>query len=546
MAVLYPSCVVKLALNFDEQGQGAGTLYDETDKGAGVPSTPGQSGMSRSVEFDPVTIEGRLRNLRKSATGPNSANFSIIPMAAEVECNSVRCGDKVKIDFDFMRCPVDARTVRSCLVEVYLGCVSPTNFSKGMGGWRAVKPGQSLASLVMHNDPAAKWLRFLGYADTWESKFGKTGSVVTIEARDLTSLYIDTEITSDELRSVRLGLPISNVLNQIVSLRRATLGTPIAVASGYDLTVKKLETLPRDQRGADGRQQNTSGTTEQIKMWDAIVDLCGQSALVPYIDRGQLIVRPPNTLFDATGKTVRQFVYGRNCEDLSFKHRLGAQQSVVCEYRCQLPAEKKEILARWPVERVVSKVKSGGRVSEEKIITRIVYGIADVKTLQAMARQDYEMQGRQEVEGSFVTYDVGSYVRTASGNVEPKPDQNADPDILTMRTGDPIEINFAKKSEARGGVSAVVGSLLSLMSRGASAVEQYLKDIGFDVNVARIFAKNIELANKTLPRFYVRNIRYNFTHEGITTTVDFMNAIQHRQEKQERQQKLDDFAGGIA
>ncbi|MFA6168602.1 MAG: hypothetical protein WC700_18395, partial [Gemmatimonadaceae bacterium] len=331
MPVLYPSCVVKLALNFDEQGQSAGTLYDETAKGDGVPSQPGQSDPSRSVTFDPVTIEGRLQNLRKSATGPNSANFSVIPMTAEVECNSVRTGDKVTISFDFMRCPVDARTVRSCLVEVYLGTVSTSNFSRGMQGWKAVTAGRSLPSLVMHDDPAAKWLRFLGYADTWKSKFGKNGNIVTVQARDLTSLYIDTDITSDELRSVRLGAPVSQVLQQIVSLRRATLGTPIVVATGYDLTVKKLETLPRDQRGASGQQQNTSGQAEQIKMWDAIVDLCGQSALVPYIDRGQLIVRPPNTLFESEGKTVRQFVYGRNCTELEYEHRLGAQQSVAIE-----------------------------------------------------------------------------------------------------------------------------------------------------------------------------------------------------------------------
>lgn len=536
MPVYYPSCIVKMALTFDEVGQKPDTIAEETSIGDGSKNKVVNK--KKTMDFDENGVAstlytqssaGETKNadlfdfiLKGSPYGSRSVGLTVQPMDAQIECQGVRDGDRATVKLDFRKMPIDARSVRSCLLAIYLGTVKGSDYASGMGGW--FKSKDPPRSLVQHTDPKAKFLRFLGYVDDFETDYGDKTGTITIKARDLTAVYIDMMLDQAEVDSIRLDRPIGDVVQDIVCLRKSTSRTPIRVL-GKNPEVESKGSTSRVLMGAKGNK-STAGSAVQpsqesnIRMWDLIVSLCAKAAVIPTVNVGEIVIQPPSSLFSDTG-APRKFVFGQNVKTMTFSRKLGMVTAPTIEYRCNVVGQKAPISARWPVKKQATKIKAGGRESEEMVQIRLIHESVSQEMLLQMAKADYEMAGRQELQGKIETMDLSSF--------ESNPD---DADLITMRTGSKIEVMFRNKNDSE--MSMVVGTVSRLFHQGIAQVAQYLAGLGYPDAVAIIMARSFDAAKSHSTFFYVRNINYRFdSRKGITVSFDFVNAIEHRIKKAE-------------
>jgi hypothetical protein len=302
--------------------------------------------------------------------------------------------------------------------------------------------------------------------------------------------------------------------------------------------------------------------------------------LVPTIERDQLILMEPRTLYTDTptlldspgtpafprpgghreqiGDTayrVRRMVYGVNINGLTFKRKLGrikAPAVRVTSYNPDARVAKDRLLSathppnadlrrlsaagQIPTSKTTqaTKVSATGQKASIEVHNVVVQGVIDQAQLARIAEQIYEAMGRQELGVTITTDELASY------SDHPLFDRNKEPDLLDLKAGDPVQILVTPTDRKSGDVFSLaeLGLLVQKarrLAQGTGARPEYTDAVAYLVAQgwkkadAKQLVKVLGAAN--LPQeFRVNTVSVVFDAEGggYALTIDLRDYMRVR------------------
>lgn len=550
----YPSCVVNIQVTFERK------LWLREDIG--------------NNQFRTTSL----------VTSQNNGTFILNRVPKKMTCNMKGHTQAAtwSLIFDYRELPIDPRTIHASTVEIYLGTVSAEQFADGMK--REWRPGVR-RSILQTRTPDGKAITeqqlLVGPVDEWKIDYGKDGAEVRLEGRDLRGLLLDSPMVSARdafdyghgfprrtpdrkrtsiLNRLNTKQNIVDLVQQILSEhdRLRELEQEIEVIAykdewpnGVILSPGAGSHIPRHRRGANGQGSNAGGGHEQMNFWDAITRYCWLVGAIPrFIGRKLEIRYAPNlyTMVEganrgrvpfANGESrrngfedewfVRRLVYGRDVDTMGIARKYaGHNKPKIVRVIALNPSHRgrgrQQLLeAVWP-PRNAKEAKAeglrGGRkelrdyLSEEnaEILNIPVQGVTNMAQLVSIAQSYYEQIGRQEMTAEVSLDKVTSF----GGN-------NADPDVLRIRVGDPIEllVDATKFSAHSPIVSTLNRTATMTFAEAVAEVRQFLPD----ENLARaIVASARGNIMGVLRYFRVGEVNYDFTQQdGVTIKADLQN-----------------------
>ena len=538
--VYYPSLVINLALRLDEGPTSASpkTIRELADAGTAPPA---------STEEPDVLIKDTTDNL--------SHILGIVPYAASVELPSYRQAGTFSITLAFRDLPLDPRVIRALGVDVHLGTVDAGRFGDGM---TQVPVGKRPSIL----DAIDENLLVSGTADTIDVEHGRRGSLVHIEGRDLRGIMLDASLDSRSLAQVDLSKPIDQVVAQILNLVPQGAAIPVDVKAsewpGGSVPSPGVQgDLTRVNTGCQGDRQvpTAKGNANTLKFWDIITQYCFLVGGIPHFVGKRLRIRPARSLFDAQLQeetfdtnvptpfangarrrvsqplvstdqefAFRRIVYGNDIDTLRFERKLGGTKVPVIEVvsvdtSSEERGEARLLIAQHPPETDADRRQTsegpGGATPQTDVLRIPVPGIRSKERLAEIAKDLFEEIGRQEIGGSVETRSLASFGGT-----------NQDPDLLTLRPGDPIELLVDGS-----GLNALPPPISELTNEAARSIEEQVREVAQRIGDETL-ARALVNANRgtTLQRvFRTSNVRFDWDKEtGVSIAFDFQNYVEAR------------------
>lgn len=566
----YPSTVVNLTLVFESRLQ------------VRVQEEEGQETQRLTSDADSTTFV-----------------MNRVPKKCSVHLQGHSQAATYKLIFDYRELPIDPRTVVACSAEIHMGTVSASDFSEGMQRELPNGTRKSILRTRNENNSTVEDnLLMMGPADNWTVEFGQDGAEVHIEGRDLRGMLLDSPLVSfadvyDEqnptrhgmpsrrrrqstiLSRIKTNMPINDVVHQILQEHDQIRELP---ASGKVRVVifpeewpdQKILSpgddaiLPRNRRGANGQQSSTGGATNNMNFWDLIVRLCYLVGAVPRFVGRNIEIRYAPSLFDMVRKSasaenrntpfhpnrrremdkdawgIRRLVWGRDIQTMKIARKYAgvnkphAIRVISANLSTNRRGRDQMLQAVWP-PRTVREARAegvgwrpirdalGGQESQE-IRTYRVPGVTSLQRLTQIAQSFYEQIGRQEmsaeVEASRVTSFGGS---------------NADPDLLRLRVGDPIELLV---DASRLDSSAPIVSTLNATAQlpFAQSVAQVARHLNGNNGLARVIVATVRgNIMGTLRYFMVSSVNFDWSNEEVTVKAEMQNYIVYRWGEGERE-----------
>lgn len=570
MALLYPSVVVALTIRFDDAYHVLETNVPDPVSasdlvGQLLPFSPGKPNIV------PLFERGAADNLTQIGAQQ--------PRSGSVELPGFRQAGQFEFTFDFTMLPIDPRLIQAMSVDIYLGLVDPTDFSTGIV---TVEPDGSRRSILKPSDDN---LLISGVVDEHDVDHLEKSSRLHIKGRDMRGILIDLKVDSRVFRKLDLTRPINEVANAMLHLT-PLLKDVVVSCNPDDWPDSKVPSpateggVARYALGADGTGKPTSAPPaagEKVSFWDLLTRLCYLCGAIPYFVGRQLVIRPARSLFDQQkGGTqsaganynpdvptpflgglprdvdvgnpkrkerlrIRRFVFGRNVSRVSFSRKYGGVKVPVIQLVLVDAAPKKRglqkaVVAQWPPApknnrqkaAAVTSVAVSGEASQTEIYRQSLHGITDVKRGTEIARAIWEEIGRGECGGSVSTTDFSSF---NSFSLE---ESNVDPDLLTMRPGDAVQVMVDTRALSSNAplVAALVDHQRRINVSPQQAIDEISKRLAGpngkkDKNLAKVIvqtARNgiVEL----LDIFRTETVKYNFAEGGkVGIDFDFKNFV---------------------
>lgn len=569
--VFYPSVVCNFILRFDE------SLTYQTNT---LPAPDVQTGIVDAVSGIVNAVSAPLARVTKSLlfSSPTSSGLTRVlnrvPKTATIELPAYRTAGKFTLEIDWRELPIDPRLIRSAAVSIYVGSVSPSDFSSGM---TAVDPLTRVRRSVLQTadasgQPRTDLLAIHGIIDNWAITHGDKSSI-KMEGRDLRGVFLDSPINPDVVAKVDLRKDIINVVHDILlphpaSQMMTILWNPQDWPNLTPPSVADPEGLTRVRRGADGA--GTSGGSQsgdKANFWDLVVNYCYLVGAVPFFRGKDLVIRPARSLFDQSkpsgqsptaaqtnkaallhpgatiGQTwdpvfggsgvrydddgkpfyVRKFILGRNIKTLAFERKFTGVKSPVIKLVSYDTSStnrgaSKLLTAEYPPQTAkdarVTGVSPSGSTSQTDVMTISVPGVRDQKQLNSMAKDLFEEIGRGETGGSCET----GFLSTFKGD-------NSDPDVLRVRPGHAAE--FVSDTRSLTSIAPAASSELALermsFDDAARSIQRVLGS--GDANLARaIVASSRSAVFSLLQTYRVANVNFQWSQsKGIETKFDFQN-----------------------
>lgn len=447
-------------------------------------------------DFRAALTAARINLADAVATLPRPDGLSRVldlqPYRSTRRINSYRKADELTIQLNWREVPFDSRIVRAILLFHYEGTVSADEWGDGIEESPVDPTGRSSLVKATGNN-----LRFVGLADIIGDEHGE-GDRISIKARDLTAVLLDTNVPPKTEVRIQPGDTIATVVRRILDtndafeiIRGPFLRTegplPALDANLYHrLAVPPKERHRQDQTGGRPYALRYLPKQGELKYWDLITELCVTHSLRPVIEQDKLILLEPRTLYKTTPvdvtqsgvptfpttyrrrigdtSTVRRMVYGLNLHNLQFNRKLGGVRAPAVEIVARNPdakeAKNRLIKVRYPAKPRANHVDPSGKKPMEKVHRVDVRGVVDESVLFATAKQAYEGLGRQEMGIVFTTSDLASH------SDHPRFDPNEDPDLLDLKAGDPIRI-LVTPTARRTGLLFSLSELNRMITRNA-------------------------------------------------------------------------------
>jgi len=558
MPTFYPSCVVNLRLRFDE------SLHIQPEQPiASTETTVGESAAPADGVGEPLIIR----------RGDQNATFiqNRIPIRASVELPGYRQAGQFNLEFAFRDLPIDPRTVRAAAVDIHLGAVDAADFARGMtgqpiDGWR---PSVLRTTINDEGDPNLGTLVMTGTVDRWAARHDDSGSIVTLEGRDMRGILLDTPLTNNPaqqqfiLEELDLSQPIDTLIATLLSYNPLfadfiVTTVPEEWPNGVVPVVGDASIVPRHRRGANGRRRGGRATPNasggSLNFWDLICRFCYLVGAIPYFIGTELRIRPVRSIYeqqraggplnptpfrggeprsqDAQANTeidpplrYRRLVYGRDIEELTFERSMGGVWSrphtFVCVSVNNDSTERgraRVIEGRWPpVEATRARRQTaspGSGPAQENVFYIPAPGNTSQERLVEMARALYEEAARQEIGGSCRTRNLASF----GGD-------NQDPDLLRLKPGDAIE--FLVDARNLSSRSPLISALTDHYRNGFEEQVALITERLGDENLARVIVATSRGIIQEVPNFFrVSRVKFDWSAQGVTIDFDFQNFVQ--------------------
>lgn len=489
-----------------------------------------------------------------------------IPERMVITRNSYRQADTAEVGVLWEHLPIDPRIARSVGAAMYLGTVPADAWGKAMGKPLSTDPAlagtrYSVGSLL---DPAST-LRFAGFADTFRASHGSGGDGVSMALRDWTGILLDTPVPSEAYKQVDWDAPIVQLIVEILGTFKGfdevwihSIGVP------EDARVQRSSVHTMGGKQKAGRAPKAKAET----YWDLLTDLTVGAGLILFADVWQgpapraqdgsmlpapacrFVLATPTVLYDPDAPRVyvetlatrqgdklvpqqgrvgfepsftdrkRQhpvtgeaspwpvLVWGRNLEELSIERRLGRLKTPTIELVCL--HGKRVLRGRSHDDPRADQVHPSGLWAGDTARQMVVSGFSDETALRRAARQVFEEIARGEFTVTFSTQDLASFTRDGTGN--------ADPDLLELRAGNPIEILHA--TDLRG---SAIGTRQAFEALGGDALRSWLIANGMAEDAAKSLAAAMDdpVVRDVLTRtFYVQQATHTWDRsEGYSCSV---------------------------
>jgi hypothetical protein len=489
------------------------------------------SASSSSVEATtpPESVAG-------SATDDLTVLGDIEPISLQIERNGLATADTATAVIDYTDAPIDPQILRAAHVELILGVVTASEYEDGMETSTRRSDG-SLTSLV--EAPGEGSLtgvtRFVGFVDTWGTSYSMEGDTISMDCRDMSAQLRDLRLNPGE--SIDLTLPIDEGVSAFLdSVSATSRGIEVTYLGDGDPPTPANAAPTTRRRARRGRvARRARRGNEEMSVWDHITDVVRGLGLLPVTSDYALQITEPRTLTSDTSQ-VKRMVFGRNLESLEFNRKLSGVKVPTIEARSYDQDRGRTLWARYPVrsgERAsgvlgidnpprplrANEVPPSGSNPDEGIRVLVVSGVTDLELLERIAQNAFDQLGRQEIEGSFSTFDTWSY--ESAPNIS---------DLLRLKSGDAVEILISSSDtpEDEEFGTNVTRARLQAMDRARRA--DYLRSLGWDSAVAERFAA-LQDATGFQTIFRVQDVRISWDREsGFKLSCSFINFVTVREE----------------
>lgn len=550
----YPAAKLRLIIRFDEFGQASrlpaapkkttknlnGVKDDRADL---VPIQDPQApeGVKRYVLVPAGQTTAQPGTEQKTSTDNLTFDVTLIPKDMDVGINGIRTADTMNATFRYPDIPIDPRVVRSCAVEAFVGTLTPQEFQAGVQGQLRAGTGEPLCMVPdTYLGPDGKQRsnsRFKGWVDKWTVEWTDKGeATVRIECRDNTELLLEQE------RPPKLVLDMNKGIDEAIALYLSHFpqmqGLSIQYYPAGDTPPKLKDVLQgtayRPQLGPPPAKGGGAGTGQKISVWDYLTDVVGSIGHVIRVDGTVLyvqsvrslttraIVRRPDDPFIgrtlATGTQIdyRRFIYGRNIQEMRISRNFSSNTPTNVEVRCYNGAQKKVLVARFPLpdDRLKYAIPGDAQPDQKWTVYR-VSGIGDNGTLRVVAQSIYESLGRNELSVEVKTRNLASF---GGGNL--------DPDILDMKAGDTFEILVNRDDVESATLTRLERSLTSYQLNA-----EQMKARGFSSEFSDAYAKAYTDAG-FLTQFRLKTFKIGWsTDGGVDLSLQGVNYIEARSDK---------------
>lgn len=207
-------------------------------------------------------------------------------------------------------------------------------------------------------------------------------------------------------------------------------------------------------------------------------------------------------------------IWGHNLEELEFSRKMNGLKVPTISVTAYDTHRGKPMTVRWPEKPRITLEAPSGKVQQEEIRSYAVDAVADESVLLEIAKGLYEQIARQELEGNLKTRSLGSF----GGS-------NVDPDLLKLRTGDPLEIGILP-TDRTGDEDHGKSFLMDIAAASPAEMAMRLISLGFERKVAAKLAFNYK-SGQFPTVFRTQEIRYDWAVDsGISIEIKFLNYIE--------------------
>lgn len=570
----YPSCVVNLMIRYDENFS-IDSRLNEAAAGQSDASSPNAA----------TVTTGTPLFLSNQGNVPGSSLVGRIPKSASVELPGLRRPGTFNLTFDYRDLPLDPRLVRSVGVEIYMGTVSANDFANGIvapvSSDRSSQITASRRLSAVNQSPDTLVLK--GIVDNWHVTHGASGSVATLEGRDLVGLFLNTPLTPEIINGLNLGQPIDAVVRQLVNKISdwsknldVVAALPAQWPDGKVPFLAPLEELdpntPLVRQKADSKKPRKSVGADQDKLnfWDLITRYCNFVGAVPYYTVAPNAARTPDAGYKATlmivpqwglynylpsatkkapspfhnsrapDQKVRRLMYGRNIEELTLERKFQGITARAVELVCYNPSSDSTGPARLLT--AISNSKKPTYAERQGVSSPLS------KDAAAAGRSGVSPNGEASKDDvlRIVVNGIGSQAQLQTladglyeeimrgetgGSVTTKAlssfgGNNEDPDLLYIRPRDPLTLAVDIRPMAERAPN-VDTPYTEANRKPPAQLATEIEARGLDANLARAVAYSSRNAVAELQStFRVNAVKFDWDiNSGISVGLDFHNYI---------------------
>lgn len=420
---------------------------------------------------------------------------SIVPTSASVTLRQHSQAATSEVTVHGSALPFDPRQDEGIFLQLYLGAVD-TDDDSVIG---------------------RQFLRFVGFVDDLKEKRDMKGPVVTLTARDMSSIFRDFKPIPTAAMP-RYSDTLSQAINRII------MATPGSQNPDGSLRVMLVENAltSRMLSGAVHSRASTAAVQlpHDVTAWQAIEHCCGLLSLLVSVDLDQLIVRQTQEVYGSTSPAVFSFIFGGESANLLsierekkfVRNRRGVS---VTAYD---PTTRSRVEGLYPPDGQVLRVGRphahvGGQAIHYHAPTRStrasaaspapperdVYpapiGMYAQASLVDYARRIYQERSRQEMEGKI---ECPFWV----------------PEVLSLKNSDRIQIQLDPDLAAE----------LQQAPSEAAAVDLLVQRLDVSEDAARALMR--ASLNRPRDTWYAREVTTEFQSDGVSTvSVGFINLI---------------------
>ena len=424
-----------------------------------------------------------IKVLLDSDDGEQVHTFDAVPRSVEIKRNTQLEADTFDLTLDYGDFPLDPRSLRAVQVGLFLGDVG----------------GADREDQIM----SAKYRAFLGYADVPSTDLSEDDQSVRLTGRDYTGLFLD-DIWKPQ-NKIEIDQTMQSVLEYIIS----------KVPGAEDI---KTEFSAQASSGKNTKLSDLLGKTiwtqrgKDDDSWTVLVDLFGAVGLLPVIVLDTLTIVAPGEVRD-----VQAYLqYGQNINRLEFSKNLNnirRRQIKIVSWDAAAGVSRSATYPEKPII-IAKRISTKGKVKNETapIVTFSVSGSQSKAELLARARNIYEQEARQQIEGKLET----SEMRVPSTYDKAQKQEN-DVQLCALANGDSVVVQLSAIDRA---------GLLAL--NYSEAVETLVAN-GMRSSVARALISSLKQANRLAISFYVKTATHSWDRDaGYTLNVNFINFLGDR------------------